>query len=81
MNYELQFQQSFAKLRQILGSNCAREGRIKKCVTWRRGRGLYRGGGDSPQGAMRQPQGGVPPPHHGGNPLFIPFMVVTPSST
>jgi hypothetical protein len=44
MNYELQFQQSFAKLRRILGSNYAREGRIKKCVTWRRGRGLYRGG-------------------------------------
>jgi hypothetical protein len=67
MNYELQFRQSFAKLRRILGSNYAREGRIKKCETWRRGRGFYRGGGS--------------PPHHGGNPLFIPFMVVTPSST
>jgi hypothetical protein len=31
MNYELQFRQSFTKQRQKLGSNYAREGRIKKC--------------------------------------------------
>jgi hypothetical protein len=72
MNYELQFWQSFAKLRRILGINYAREGRIKKCVTWRRGRGLYRGGGLAGQGGS--------PPLYGGNHLFIPFMVVTPSS-
>jgi hypothetical protein len=40
MNYELQFQQSFAKPRRNLGSNYAREGRIKKCLTWRRGEGF-----------------------------------------
>jgi hypothetical protein len=50
MNYKLQFRQSFAKQRRNLGSNYAREGRIKKCVTWRIGRGLYRGGGAAPKG-------------------------------
>jgi hypothetical protein len=67
MNYELQFRQSFAKLRRILGSNCAREGRIKKCVTWRRGRGLYRGGGAAPMGWPAKE-------------VLLLFMVITPSS-
>jgi hypothetical protein len=80
MNYELQFQQSFAKQRRKLDSNYVREGRIKKCETCRRGRGFIGEEGAAPKG-VRRPQGGVPPPHHGGNPLFIPFMVVTPSST
>jgi hypothetical protein len=70
MNYELQFRQSFAKLRRILGSNYAREGRIKKCVTWRRGRGLYRGGGGSPQGGCAGPK----------EEFLLLIMVVTPSS-
>jgi hypothetical protein len=67
MNYELQFRQSFAKQRQKLGSNYAREGRIKKCLTWRKGRGLYRRGGAAPKGLAGQ--GGL-----------LLFMVVTPSS-
>jgi hypothetical protein len=67
MNYELQFRQSFAKLRRILGSNYAREGRIKKCVTWRRERGLYRGGGAAPKGWPAKE-------------ALLLFMVVTPSS-
>jgi hypothetical protein len=67
MNYELQFRQSFAKLRRILGSNYAREGRIKKCVTWRRGRGIYRGGGAAPKGWPAKE-------------ALLLFMVVPPSS-
>jgi hypothetical protein len=67
MNYKLQFRQSFAKPRRKLGSNYAREGRIKKCVTWRRGRGLYRRGGAAPKGW---------PTKEG----LLLFMVVTPSS-
>jgi hypothetical protein len=67
MNYELQFRQSFAKLRRKLGSNYAREGRIQKCVTWRRGTGLYRRGGAAPKGW---------PAKEG----LLLFMVVTPSS-
>jgi hypothetical protein len=67
MNYKLQFRQSFAKLRWILGSNYAREGRIKKCVTWRRGRGLYRGGGVSSKGWLAKE-------------ALLLFMVVTPPS-
>jgi hypothetical protein len=50
MNYELLFRQSFAKQRRKLGSNYAREERINLCVTRRRGRGLYRGGGAAPKG-------------------------------
>jgi hypothetical protein len=50
MNYELQFRQSFAKPRRKVGRNYAREGRINLCVTWRRGRGLYIGGGAAPKG-------------------------------
>jgi hypothetical protein len=57
-----------------VGSNYAREGRIKKCVTRERVRGLYRRRG-SPKG---WPAKGSPPLHY---PLFIPFMVITPSST
>jgi hypothetical protein len=67
MNYELQFWQSFAKPRRKLGSNYAREGRIKKCLTWRRGRGLYKRGGAAPKGLASK--GGL-----------LLFMVVTPSS-
>jgi hypothetical protein len=74
MNYELQFRQSFAKPRRKVGSNYAREGRIKKCVSRERGRGLYRGGG----AAKGWPAKGSPPLHC---PLFIPIMVITPSST
>jgi hypothetical protein len=76
MNYELQFRQSFAKLRQKLGRNYAREGRIKKCVTWRRGRGIYRGGGAAPKGWPAKEVllliMVVTPLHalHGGNPLI-----------
>jgi hypothetical protein len=70
MNYELQFRQSFAKQRRKLGSNYAREGRIKKCETWRRGRGFYRGGGGSPQGGCAGPKEG----------FLLLIMVVTPSS-
>jgi hypothetical protein len=78
---ELTIWQSFAKLRRIWGSNFAGEERTNMCVTWRRGRGFYRRGGGSPPWGVRRPLGGGPPPHHGGNPLFIPFMVVTPSPT
>jgi hypothetical protein len=37
MNYELKIQQSFAKLRQILGSNYAGKGGIKSVRRGRRG--------------------------------------------
>jgi hypothetical protein len=50
-----------------LGSNYAREGRIKKCVAWRRGRGIYRGGGVAPKGWPAKE-------------ALLLFMVVTPSS-
>jgi hypothetical protein len=64
-----------------LGSNYAREGRNKKCETWRRGRGFYRGGGGSPQGGCTSPKEVLLLLIMVVTSLFIPFMVVTPSST
>jgi hypothetical protein len=73
MSYELKIRQSFAKLRQILGSNYAGKGRIKSV----RKRDPFIG----EEGGAAAHRRNSPPLHfplHGGNPLF---MVVTPSST
>jgi hypothetical protein len=77
MNYELKIRQSFAKLRQIWGSNFAREGKDQASMNMEERVTFYRIGGGSPKGVCAAPRRNFAP-LHGGNPLF---MVVTPSST
>jgi hypothetical protein len=74
VNYELQFRQSFAKLRRKVDSNYAREGGSRSVSTRERG-GVY---------IEEEGSQGVAGPRVSS--LFIvpssfPFMVITPSST
>jgi hypothetical protein len=69
VNLELTIRQSFAKLRQIWGSNFAGEGKDQASMNMEERGAFYRRGGGSPKGVCVAPRRNSPP-LHGGNPLI-----------